>query len=75
MRACLRVRHRVDGAMIEHSIVDHALEQSLVSRIKILASADIAERRRHQGGRIRFENSETGSVVDIRASFYVTIYG
>ena len=38
-----------------------------------MCQADIAEKRRHQGGRIVF--NEAGNVADLRASFYVTING
>jgi type IV pilus assembly protein PilB len=41
----------------------------------VLAGADIAERRRHQDGRIKFEDPQSGATADIRASFYVTIHG
>ena len=45
----------------------------LTSRIKIMASADIAEKRRHQDGRILFDCK--GLAFDIRLSTYVTMYG
>jgi len=71
----LRVRFRIDGAMVEHKDFERELAPSITSRLKILAGADIAERRRHQDGRIHFDASEVGDNVDIRASFYVTIHG
>ena len=71
----LRVRYRIDGAMVEQPDIDFELAPSVTSRIKILASADIAERRRHQDGRIQFEDPASGETADIRASFYVTIHG
>lgn len=71
----LRVRFRIDGAMVEHKDFERELAPSITSRLKILAGADIAERRRHQDGRIHFDASEVGENVDIRASFYVTIHG
>jgi type IV pilus assembly protein PilB len=40
-----------------------------------MAKADIAERRRHQGGRIDFEDPRTGTSLDVRVSFYVTVWG
>ncbi|WP_234800809.1 GspE/PulE family protein [Luteitalea pratensis] len=75
LQAGLRVRFRLDGVMVEHRTIDRDLGTAVVSRIKVLAGADIAERRRHQDGRIKFEDPETGAVADIRASFYVTIHG
>jgi type IV pilus assembly protein PilB len=75
LAAGLRVRFRLDGVMIEHRDIDRDLGTAVVSRIKVMAGADIAERRRHQDGRIKFEDPQTGATADIRASFYVTIHG
>ena len=75
LRDHVRVRLRIDGILREQ--MEFATEelQSVVSRLKIMAEADIVERRRHQDGRIEFENPDTGSVSDLRASFYVTVNG
>ena len=75
LQASLRVRFRLDGVMVEHRTIDRELGTAVVSRIKVLAGADIAERRRHQDGRIKFEDPQSGATADIRASFYVTIHG
>ena len=75
LQAGLRVRFRLDGVMVEHRNIDRELGAAVVSRIKVLAGADIAERRRHQDGRIKFEDPQSGATADIRASFYVTIHG
>jgi len=75
MNSRLRVRFRLDGSMLEFRDIAKDLAPSVTSRLKILANADIAERRRHQDGRIHFEDPETGETADIRASFYVTIHG
>jgi type IV pilus assembly protein PilB len=75
LQAGLRVRFRLDGVMVEHRSIDRDLGAAVVSRIKVLAGADIAERRRHQDGRIKFEDPQSGTTADIRASFYVTIHG
>jgi type IV pilus assembly protein PilB len=69
----LQVRFREDGVLTHHKDFPVDIIPTLTSRIKIMCGADIAERRRHQGGRILFEYDE-GSI-DIRVSFYVTIYG
>lgn len=74
-RTRLRVRYRLDGVMMEHRDIDRDLGTAVTSRIKVLAGADIAERRRHQDGRIHFEDPVSGETADIRASFYVTIHG
>jgi type IV pilus assembly protein PilB len=71
----LRVRLRLDGVMVEHCDIDRDLAPSVTSRLKIMGNADIAERRRHQDGRIQFEDPQSGETADIRASFYVTVFG
>ncbi|MBL8136267.1 MAG: type II/IV secretion system protein [Acidobacteria bacterium] len=72
-RERLRVRFRQDGVMVP--VTDVPLDQatSLIGRIKVMAGADIAERRRHQDGRIQFETAR--GTIDIRVSIYVTIHG
>ena len=71
----LRVRFRCDGVLIHHKDLPKQIAAAMSSRIKILAKADITERRRHQDGRILFEDPQQGIVFDMRASFYVTIHG
>lgn len=75
MSGKLRVRLRVDGVMIPFKDLSLDLAPSITNRLKILAKADIAEKRRHQGGRILFEDSQGGEMIDMRVSFYVTIWG
>ncbi len=69
----LQVRFREDGVLCHHKDFPADIIPTLTSRIKIMCGADIAEKRRHQGGRILFDYEE-GSI-DIRVSFYITIYG
>jgi len=69
----LRIRFRKDGILIHYKDFPPEIIPSLTSRIKIMCHADIAEKRRHQGGRIEFQSS--GEEVDIRVSFYVTVHG
>ncbi|WP_150048770.1 GspE/PulE family protein [Methylomonas rhizoryzae] len=71
----LRIRFRVDGLMMHHRDFPSELAQPLMSRLKILAGADIAEKRRHQDGRILYEQTATNQTVDMRASFFSTING
>ncbi len=68
-----RVRFRIDGIM--HHIKDYSKDilPLIVSRIKIMTELDIAEKRRHQGGRIDFQFGEYQ--VDLRVSTYVTVHG
>jgi type IV pilus assembly protein PilB len=75
MRAALRVRFRRDGMLVLYKDFPKELALPVSSRIKIMAEADIAERRRHQDGRICYESAKSGTVLDLRVSFYVTIYG
>lgn len=71
----LRIRFRCDGVMTVHSHIEKDLAASILGRFKIMAGADIAEKRHHQDGRIQFEDPESGQSVDLRASFYITIFG
>ncbi len=70
---CLEVRMRVDGVLREYIDVPKWLHHPLVSRLKILAALDIAERRLPQDGRIRakFENRS----IDLRVSTLPTHFG
>jgi type IV pilus assembly protein PilB len=70
-----RVRLRKDGSLIRQMELPKRLHSTLVSRIKIMASANIAEKRRHQDGRILIGADQVGEELDIRVSFYVTIFG
>ncbi|GAB6111524.1 GspE/PulE family protein [Desulfomicrobium escambiense] len=69
----LRVRFRVDGVMVNFRDYPIGVVASLVSRFKIMCGADIAEKRRHQDGRLIFNHM--GVQIDLRMSFYVTVYG
>ena len=69
----LRIRFRRDGVLEPYKDFPRELIPNISSRIKIMCKADIAEKRRHQGGRILFEYP--GGELDMRASFYVTIHG
>ena len=69
----LRVRFRRDGVLEPYKEFPRDIIPNISSRLKIMCKADIAEKRRHQGGRILFEFP--GGELDMRASFYVTIHG
>ncbi|MBK1693346.1 secretion system protein E [Chromatium weissei] len=75
MRQQLRVRMRRDGILILHKELDRAMSPIISSRLKILCQADIAEKRRHQGGGFRFDDPRSGRRSDVRASFFATIFG
>ncbi|MEQ1850708.1 MAG: ATPase, T2SS/T4P/T4SS family [Chthoniobacteraceae bacterium] len=69
----IKLRYRVDGALIEASSPPKGLQLPIASRIKILAGLDIAERRLPQDGRFRIRVS--GKEVDLRISMRPTVYG
>ncbi|NLK01394.1 MAG: type II/IV secretion system protein [Clostridia bacterium] len=69
----LRVRYRVDGILREAIMLPVELHSPLVSRIKIMANMDIAEKRLPQDGRIRMNLSDRE--IDIRVSSLPTIHG
>lgn len=65
-----RVRYRIDGVLHEAGRLPLGRRRAILSRIKILAELDIAERRRPQDGRITVEptGKDRGDVVDLRIS-------
>ncbi len=69
----IRVRYRIDGVLVYKTDLPKDLGPKIVSRIKIMAECNIAERQQHQGGRILY--SVDGHETDLRLSVYVTIYG
>ncbi|MDX8128290.1 GspE/PulE family protein [Methylomonas sp. BW4-1] len=71
----VRVRQRIDGVMVHYRDFPVEIAQALISRIKVMAGADIAEKRRHQDGRVMFEQASSNRVIDMRASFFSTING
>lgn len=71
----MRVRFRIDGMMVQYRDFPVKLTPALISRIKVMAGADIAEKRRHQDGRVLFEQVANNHVIDMRASFFSTING
>jgi type IV pilus assembly protein PilB len=68
-----RVRFRRDGVLLPFKDFDRQLMPGVTSRIKVLCGADIAEKRRHQGGRLLFEFGDRQ--MDMRVSFFVTVHG
>ncbi|MBW2731116.1 MAG: type IV-A pilus assembly ATPase PilB [Deltaproteobacteria bacterium] len=70
----LRVRYRIDGVLYEEMNPPQRLKNALVSRIKIMSSLDIAERRLPQDGRIKLKLGK-GREMDFRVSVLPTMYG
>lgn len=75
MKDRLRVRFRLDGVMHHHNDFPKEIAPQLSTRIKVMAQSDIAEKRRHQDGRILFKSHKHGIDLDLRVSIFVTIYG
>jgi type IV pilus assembly protein PilB len=69
----LRVRFRIDGVLHEIMRTPRSITNAVVSRLKIMADIDIAERRRPQDGRINLRVG--GRQLDLRVSTLPTIYG
>lgn len=69
-----RLRYRLDGVLQEIAQLPISQKDALVSRIKILANLDIAEKRRPQDGRIKTK-SKKGNDIDLRVSTLPTHYG
>ncbi len=69
----MRVRLRVDGVVGDSTTVPKAMVSGLVSRVKIMANLDIAERRLPQDGRIGL--TVDGRTIDIRVATLPTVHG
>jgi type IV pilus assembly protein PilB len=69
----VRVRYRIDGVLVERDSPPRRLLSPLVSRIKIMGSIDISEKRRPQDGRIKM--SLKGKHFDLRVSILPTTHG
>jgi type IV pilus assembly protein PilB len=68
-----RIRQRIDGALMDIPPPPHALALPVISRLKVLANLNIAERRLPQDGRIRL--NVAGRSVDLRVSTLPTQFG
>ena len=69
----MRVRMRIDGVVSDSTTVQRSMMRKLISRIKIMADLDIAERRLPQDGRIGL--TIDGRSVDIRVATLPTVHG
>jgi type IV pilus assembly protein PilB len=69
-----RVRYRIDGVLYEVMRPPLKMRNAISSRLKILATLDIAERRLPQDGRIKLKIGK-GREMDFRVSTLPTIYG
>jgi len=69
----VRIRYRLDGVLTDVSRPPRQYAQALVSRVKIMAGLDVAERRVPQDGRIRLTLAERS--VDLRVSTVPALHG
>ena len=72
---CLLVRYRIDGVLQEVQRIPRRLASGVVTRLKVLAKLDIAERRKPQDGRISLNAVTAGRRLDIRVATLPTVEG
>jgi len=68
-----RIRYRVDGVLYNQDAPPRELKAAMISRVKLMAKLNIAERRLPQDGRIKIKT--LGREVDLRVSTLPTLYG
>src|SRR5579885_996942 len=68
-----RVRYRIDGVLVSQDPPPRELKAAIISRVKLMARLNIAERRLPQDGRIKIKT--LGREVDLRVSTLPTLYG
>lgn len=71
--ADLRVRFRIDGVLYDHFCLPKNLQEAVVSRVKVMANMDIAEKRAPQDGRTSMRLG--AREIDLRISSVPTAYG
>jgi general secretion pathway protein E len=69
----LKIRYRIDGILYDILSLPHRIQSPLISRIKIMAKLNIAEKRLPQDGRIEIKIADR--MVDIRVSIIPTAFG
>jgi general secretion pathway protein E/type IV pilus assembly protein PilB len=71
----MAIRYRIDGVLQEASVPPqmHRFQAAIISRVKILANLNIAERRLPQDGRIKFQVG--GRQIDVRVSVIPMLFG
>jgi general secretion pathway protein E len=68
-----RIRYRIDGVLYNQDQPPKELKAAIISRVKLMAKLNIAERRLPQDGRIKIKT--LGREVDLRVSTLPTLYG
>ncbi len=72
-RQGLKIRFRIDGVLEQFALLPPNMQESILSRIKIMGSMDVAEHRISQDGRTRLRIGD--KEFDIRIATYPTLYG
>jgi len=75
LEADLRIRYRIDGILHEVAVPPQlrVLQSAIISRLKVMARMDIAEKRLPQDGRINLQQG--GTAIDVRVSTIPTVTG
>ena len=68
-----RIRYRIDGVLYDQESPPREMKAAMISRVKLMAKLNIAERRLPQDGRIKVKT--LGREVDLRVSTLPTLYG
>jgi type IV pilus assembly protein PilB len=71
----LLVRFRVDGVLQEVQRIPKRMMPGVITRLKVLAKLDIAERRKPQDGRISLNAAAAGRMLDVRVATLPTVEG
>src|SRR6266487_498871 len=71
----LLVRFRVDGVLHEVQRIPKRMMPGVLTRLKVLAKLDIAERRKPQDGRISLNAAAAGRTLDVRVATLPTVEG
>jgi len=69
----LRMRFRVDGVLLDQGSIDASIMPQVISRLKVLAHIDIAEKRIPQDG--KFSMQVQSKLIDLRVSTFPSLYG
>jgi type IV pilus assembly protein PilB len=69
----MRIRYRIDGVLHEMQRAAKSIQNGVISRLKIMADIDIAERRKPQDGRLSVTHQ--GRKIDLRVATLPTVWG
>ena len=69
----IRIRYRIDGVLKEKAPAPKEIQAAVISRLKIMADMDIAEKRRPQDGRLSVVSA--GRKIDLRVNCLPTVWG